>query len=359
MSTTSTTQMIEAFRLEAGAPLFFASNFKTGPRNIHTSELVEIDIIREDEDIAVPVPNITAGYRNNERTKYVNKGFEPAVIKEQLTVVVWEQLKRQAGMNPFESPDFAAAVGEQTLSGIRVVSKKIRRTCELMSAQVMQTGAITIPDSAGATIYSLDFGVRATHKVTTTAWAADGSTGDPLGDIGALSHVIRKDGKRRPGRLAFGNGAMKRFLKNAAVQAQLDKTKLNLGALDPANRSEDATFYGMVWIENYQYELWLYDAYYKHPQTGTLTPYLADNKMVMWSPNARLDMSFGRIPKMAEPEGRAARFLPSRMSIPEIGIDLQSYAYFTPDGDNLVINLSARPLAIPTELDSFGCLTVF
>lgn len=359
MSSTSTIQMLEQLRVIAGAPMFFASNFKTGPRNIHNTETIELDVVREDEDIAVPVPDITAGYRNNERTKYVNKGFTPPVIKEQITVVVWEQFKRQPGMNPFENPDFARAAGEQVFSGLRLVANKVRRTCELMSSQVMQSGTISIPDAAGATIYTLDFGVRAGHKVTTTAWAADGSTGDPLGDIGALSHVIRKDGKRRPGRLAFGNGAMKRFLKNAAVQTQLDKTKLNLGALDPANRSEDATFYGMIWVENYQYELWLYDAYYKHPQTGTLTPYLGDNKVVMWSPNARMDLSYGLIPKMTTPDARAANFLPPRMSIPEIGIDLQAFSYFTPDGDNLIVTLGARPLTIPTELDSFGCLTVF
>ncbi len=359
MSDNSTTMMLERFRLECGTPGFFGSMFRTSPRNVHTTEKVEIDVIREEEDIAVPVQSITSSYRDNERDKFVNKGVTPPILKEQFGVVVWEQIKRQAGMNPFDNPDFARTAGEQAFDGVRLLSNKVRRTVELMGSQVMQTGVISIPDAAGNTAFTLDFGMPSAQKITTTAWAANGSTGTPLADISAAAQVVRTAGKKRSDQLVFGNGAMTRFLANAAVQLQLDKFKLNLGNLQPGYRNEDSTFYGYIWIGNYQYEIWLLDSYYKHPQTGTLTPYMADNKVIVRSSKARLDLSWGLIPRMVQPEQRAQQFMPSRLTALDLGMDLQPFSYLPPDGESLIINLGARPLTIPTEINSYACLTVF
>lgn len=359
MSDNSTTLMLERFRLEAGVPGYFASMFRMGPKSVHTTEKVEIDIIREEEDIAVPVPTINSGYRTNERSKFVNKGYTPPIIKEAFGITMFEALKRQPGANPFENPDFARAAGEQAFDGIRLLTNKTRRTVELMASQVMQTGVINLVDDAGVAVYNLDFGLRSSHKITTTAWAADGSTGTPLADISAAAQVIRKDGKRRANKLTFGNGAMQRFLANAKVQAALDKFKMNLGALSPGFRNEDATFYGYIWIDNYQYELWLLDSYYKHPQTGTLTPYMTDNKVVISTAGARMDLSWGLIPRIVPSDARAQAFLPSRLTASDLGMDLQVYSYIPADGESVVLNLGARPGTTPTEIDSYACLTTF
>lgn len=359
MSDASTTAMLEYFRLIAGVPGYFASMFKTGPRNIHNTEKVEIDVVREDEDIAIPVPSINSGYRANEHDKSVNKGYTPPIFKESFGITAWETTKRQPGQSPFEDPDFARAAGNQAFDGVRRLVSKVRRSIELMGSQVMQTGIINLLDDSGAAVYNLDFGMRSSHKITTTAWAADGSTGTPLADISSASQVIRKDGKRRADKLTFGNGAFQRFLANAKVQAQLDKFKFNLGALSPGMRNEDATFYGYIWIDNYQYEIWLLDSYYKHPQTGTLTPYMADNRVVISCSNARMDLSWGRIPRLVPSDARTAQFMPSRLTAVEAGMDVQLYSYIPADGESLVMNLGGRPCTLPTELDSYACLTVF
>lgn len=359
MSDNSTTLMLDYFRLIAGVPGYFSSMFTMGPRSIHTTEKVEIDVVREDEDLAVPVQSITSGYRANEHDKFVNKGYTPPILKESFGVVLFESMKRQPGQNPFENPEFARVAGQQAFDGIRRLSNKVRRTVELMASQVMQTGAITLVDSAGVTITSLDFGMRSSHKITTTTWAADGSTGTPLADVSSAAQVIRKDGKKRANKLTFGNGAFQRFLANTKVQLQLDKFKFNLGALNPGMRNEDATFYGYIWIDNYQYELWLLDSYYKHPQTGTLTPYMNDNKVVISCSGARMDLTWGLIPRIVPSDARVQQFMPSRLTAPDVGMDLQVYSYIPADGESVVLNLGARPCTLPTELDSYACLTTF
>jgi hypothetical protein len=305
------------------------------------------------------VKDITVDARNNERSKYVNKGYTPAILKEQGAIVAYEQIKRQAGADPFEDPNFLASAGRQAVKMFVKLLNKMRRTVELMASQVFQTGKVSLVDSTGAVVYAEDFLPKATHIITvSTTWAADGSTGDPLADISAAARVVRKDGKRRVDRLKFGNSALQRFLANAKVKAALDRTTLNLAVLNPSNRSEDATFYGMIWIENYQYEIWLYDAYYKHPQTGTLTPYIDDENVILESSQARLDLSFGSIPMIRPPDPQAAQFISGRMSSVAGQFDFTPNAYFAPNGSKLFVEAGTRPLTIPTEIDSFACINV-
>jgi len=353
--------MLERFKLEVGTPSFFGGIFTTKPKGVHMTEKVEIDIEREEEDIAVPVQHITSSYRDNEFDQAVNKGFTPPIIKEAFGVVIWEQIKRQPGANPFENPDFARNAGERAFNGVRVLANKVRRTVELMGSQVLQTGVINVPDFGGNTAFSLDFGMRSGHKITATTWAANGSTGTPLADISGAAQIVRKDGKKRCNQLVFGTGAMQRFLANPGVQLQLDKFKINLGALTPGMRSEteDATFYGYIWIDQYQYEMWLLDSYYRHPQTGVMTPYMNDNKVIVRSTKARMDLSWGLIPRLVPSDARAQQFLPGRLTALDLGMDLQPYSYIPSDGESLMINMGARPLCIPVEIDSYACLTVF
>jgi len=359
MSGTSTTLMLERFKLEVGVPGYFASMFTTTPKSVHDTEMVEVDILRETEDIAVPVPNINSGYRENQFNKHVNKQFTPAIVKEQIGINGFDLIKRQPGANPFENPDFARTAGEKAFEGIRLLGNKVRRTVELMGSQVMQTGIISIPDAAGVAAYTLDFGMRSAHKVTTTAWAINGSTGTPIPDIDNLAKLIRTNGKRRPNKLTFGNGAIQRFLANTEVQLALDKTKFNLGLLDPALRSEDSTYLGTIWIRNYQYEIWLTDSYYNHPQTGVMTPYMGDNRVIVSTSKAKMTLSWGSIPRIAKPEGQAAQFLPSRLTAMDVGMDMHPFSYISENGESLILNLGGRPLTQPTEIDSYGCLTVF
>lgn len=359
MSDSSTSRMLESLEVASTAPMFLSSQFRSPPENYFNSEKVEMDIIREDEEIAVPVQDITSGARHNENNKYTNKAYTPPIIRERGAIVAWEQLKRQAGQNPFEDPNFARSAGSQARTLLDKLGRKGRRTVELMAAQVFQLGIITLVDSAGATVYTCDFSAKVAHMATvSTSWALDGSTGSPLADISALARVVRRNGKRKPNKLIFGSSAIQRFLANADVQEQLDKTKLNLGVLNPAKRNEDGTYYGTIWIDNYDYEIWLYDGFYKHPQTGTITPYIDDDNVIMTSTGARLDLAFGAVPSFAPPNSGPFTFLNGRMSSPGGQLDMQAISYLTNSGAQLFVEAAMRPLTIPSEIDSFARLNV-
>lgn len=360
MSDKSTVRMIEMYMEEAEAPMFLSGYFQSPPQNFHTTEKVEIDVIRDQEDVAVVIQDLTGEARQNENDKYVNKAFTPPIYKEEGTINAFEMIKRQAGQNPFQDPNFAANATSQAFRIFRRLERKIRRAIELMASQVFQTGILTLKDSAGVTLYTLDFLMKNTHKVTTAAWAVDGSTGTPLADVSSLARVVRQDGKKNPYRLIFGSTAFDRFLANADVKTRLfsNFNSPNFAQLAPQTRGQGATFQGWVNINNYKFEMWTYDGWYKDPNGGTLTKYVADNKVIMLS-DGRYDLTYGAIPLIVPPDQRALPFLPARMTDSGQGLDLTTNSWVTPDGEHLRVSVGTRPLTIPTAIDTYGVLTVF
>jgi hypothetical protein len=359
MSDASNTRLIRMYMEEADAPMFLSGFFQSPPENFHNTEKVEVDVIRDDEDVAIVLTDLTTGSRENEVTQYVNKGFTPPIFDESGRITAYDTIKRVAGQNPFADPDFSANATMQAFRLFRKLERKIRRAVELMSSQVFQLGVITLTDASGNALYTLDFGAKATHlKTVTTAWATDGTTGDPLGDLASLASVVRRDGKKNPTKLIFGTSAMQRFMANTKVQAQLDNRAMQLGQLAPQTRGQGATFQGFIWVGHYRFEIWMYDGFYRNPVTGLHTDYVSTNNVLMLSDGARLDLSWGAIPMIVQPEQRVMPFLPPRMNDSSVGLDLTTNAYVTPNGKHLIVEAGTRPLAIPTAIDTFACLTV-
>jgi hypothetical protein len=361
MSDKSTTRLIAPYLEESTAPLFLSGMFQSPPQNFFNSQKVEYDIMRDAEDIAVPLPDDTRDPRELEASKYTNKSLTPPIFDEAGTITAQDQDNRQAGQTPFEDPQFIAnAIAQSVVIGRRC-EYKVRRSLELMSAQVLQTGVITLVDSAGATMFSCDFGMQASHKTTPTAWAVGGATGNPIADIGALATIVRQDGKKNPDMLVFGDGAFRRFLDNGDVKTKVFNN-FNSGtyaSLVPSNRGEDATFQGWVWVGSYKFEMWTYSGFYKHPQTGTLTPYVADNKVIMRASKGRLDMCFGSLPLIVPPDARALRFMPPRIQSQTLGLDLSVNAWVTPNNKHVKVSFGTRGVPIPTAIDTYGCITAF
>jgi hypothetical protein len=188
-------------------------------------------------------------------------------------------------------------------------------------------------------------------------WAADGTTGDPLDDLTKLAATLRRDGKQEPKRAIFGESAFQRFLANPKVQKVLESRRMEMIAIAPVSRGQGATFQGWVWLGHYRIELWTYDGFYRHPQTGDLTSYIDTNNLIMMG-DGRLDLTFGAIPMIVPPDQRALPFLPPRISSVSGGLDLTTNAWITPDGKHVMVSAGTRPLTIPTAIDTFARLKV-
>lgn len=361
MSTKTTARMIAVYNQMAQPLMFLSGFFQSPPENFHSSEEVEIDIVRSDEDVSIVVQDLSTGYRMNSEDLYTNKGFKPPVHKEALPINSFDLLKRQPGQNPFQDVNFRANVIERMFKGMRTVESKIRRAIELQASQVLQTGIVTLTDSAGNALYTLDFKPKSSHFPTAgTSWAT--ATGaQKIADINALAEQVRDDGLADPDQLIFGVDAFENFISDAAVQARFDIRRLDLGTISPMEmRGNGGTYRGIVEIGNYRYDVWTYGGRYKDPQTGAKVPYIDPGKVIVRSSNGRMDATFGAIPNIGAEMGAGSRSLlpelPGRISNANGGMDFFTNAWLSPDGEQLFGGVGARPLMIPTAIDTFGCL---
>ena len=359
MSDASTSTMLRPFVEKAPEPTFLSGFFQTPPENFYDSEFVEIDIQRDGEDVAVAIIDLATGARSNANSQGSNKKFEPPVFKEKGSLNAFQLLSREPGQHPFESRAWVAKALQRVglLSG--KLTGKVRRAIELMCSQVLQTGTVTCVDENGLAVYTLDFQPKNAHFVTTTPWAADGTGGNRVDDIDGMARTIRKNGHRSPDTLLIGNTAQQRLLASADIKELLKADGFYGGrsGLVPERPGADGAVYlGTITINNYRYALWGYDGRYNHPQTGESEPYIGDDKIIMLSSKARLDLTYGAIPRIAQPDGRALPFMPGRVNAN--GLDMHPNAWLSEEGDTLSVSVASRPLPVPTEIDSFGCLDV-
>lgn len=355
MSDTGTHKLLKAYNQNAEPTAFMASQFKSPPENFHTSLDVEIDIERGEEDVAIVISDISVGANQNSADLYTNKRFTPPIFKEEGGLNVYDLLKRSVGNNPFADIKFQAEAIIRSFKMIKKTDSKIRRSIELQASQVLQTGIVTLIDSTGATKYTIDYKPKATHFPTAgTTW--DQASDDKIGDLISLSNVLRTNGLHDPDMLIFGQTAFNSFLNDTTVQARLDNRRLNVGMVAPVNRGAGATFQGWVQLDHYRFEMWTYSGRFKHPQTGVSTEFMDDGKVSMRASSGRLDLSFGAVPRIIPVKAEVMPFLPSRISNSDGRMDIFPNAYITPDGGQLFVGSSARPLAIPTAIDTIGCL---
>ena len=361
MSDSSTKRMLNAYIQMAGPTMFLSGLFQSPAVNFHTTEEVEIDIIRSDEDVAIVIQDLSTGHRMNGDDLYTNKGFKPPIFKEAVALNAFDLLKRMPGQNPFESPNFRANLITRMFNSMVKIESKIRRALELQASQVLQTGIVTLTDENGVTLYTLDYKPKATHFPTAgIAWG--GGTSVPLTDISALAEVIRNDGLGDPDELIFGIDAWNAFQADATVKELLDNRRIDPGAIVPMEkRNNGGTYRGWIEIGNYRYDMWTYGGRYKHPQTGVKTPYIDGGKVVVRDSSGRLDATFGAIPNIGKLLGEMGPNLlpelPGRISNAAGGMDLHANAWLSENGEQLFGGVGARPLMIPTAIDTYGCLT--
>ena len=358
MSGSATKRMIEAYVKMSSVIPFLSGFFQSPQRNFHNSEEVEIDIIRDDEELAIAIQDISTGYRFNSDDQYTNKSFAPPILKEAFAINSFKLLKRGYGKDPFQNNDFRVNLIERLMIGMAKIERKIRRTIELQAAQILQDGAVTLVDLNGNEMFSINFNPKGTHFVTAgTAWNAGGAT--IADDISAISEVIRNDGLEDPDQLIMGIDAFEAFIKDSDIQDRFDNRRIDLGTIAAAEvRGSGATFRGTVDIGNYRYQVWTYGGRYIDPQTQVKTQYIDPANVIVRSSAARMDATFGSIPNIGKLLGATNKIslpmMPSRFSIASTSIDLNTNIWLSEDGENLFSGVGTRPLLYPTAIDTFG-----
>ena len=354
----SKTGWIQLYTQMRSPNAFLSRLFTTKPGGFYSGKKVAIDIQRFDEDVAIVVTKCT-GPNLNDIDEFTTKEFTPPAYGEAFPVDVCELLERMAGEDPYSAAysDYTSQLMAKIAQGFMLVDDKIKRAVELQASQILQSGELKLSDADGDTVYTISFQPKTTHFPTVGTGWSDTANADPLSDIAALNSVIRADGKVDPDMLIMGEGSLKYFLANEAVQNVLDNRRIEIGAVRPELADSGATFYGYVWVGTYRMEIWTYPDTYKDPKSGLPVKYIDDNSVVVLSSRTRLDMTSARVPLPLGPDPRVAGLLPDRMSSRSAGFDVSPNIYASSNGKQIFGELESRPLLVPVQIDGFGNLT--
>lgn len=358
MSGKSTIRLINGYNQMAAPTMFLSGFFQSPEINFHSTEFVEIDIERSDEEVAIAIQDLSQGSHNNEFSLFTNKQFKPPIFSEEGAINSFDLLKRQFGETPFENPDFRANLGVRQFRVMKLMDAKIRRSMELQASQVLQTGIVSLINSAGTVVYVIDYKPKATHFVTAgTAWDTGGA--DIIGDIDSTAEVIRNDGLSDPNQLIMGSKTFEAFQGDSAIQNLYDNRRIVVGDLKlfTQPRGQGGNFQGTIQINNYQYEIWTYGGRFINPQTRVKTKFIDDDSCIVRVADARMDATFGAIPNIGRDAGIGSQVLSEfggRINNVDGGQDLQTFMYMTVDGKQLVSVVEGRPLMIPTAIDTYG-----
>jgi hypothetical protein len=272
-------------------------------------------------------------------------------------------VNRLPGIDPFSASytEYSAQLLTYMMQGFALMDDKIKRSVELQAAQILQTGKLNLTDDVGNILYTLDFSPKASHfpQCGVTAgygpvWSNAGATN--ITDLQLLANDIRANGKLTPNKLIMGQGALRNFLDNDAVQKIFDNRRIDIGDVDPMLADAGATFQGVVWVGNYPFQLWGYPETYTDPVTQNATKFVEDDKVIMLSDKTRLDKVSARVPLPLGVDPRFAGFLPGRVTDLEAGLDVTPNVYGTPNGKQITGELESRTLLIPVQIDGFGAL---
>jgi hypothetical protein len=361
MSGTATTKMLEVYEQNRRPARFFSSLFNSPRSNFHSTEGVEIDIQRNEEKVAVAVTDLSAGYNFNKKEIYTNKRFIPPLFKEGFQLNNVDTVNRVAGQNPFTDSNYLANALNTFGSGMARVEDMIMRAVELQASQVLQTGTATLKNENGDSVYTIDYSPKASHFPTASpVW--DGTNPTIRADLEGLMDQIRDDGKGAATQSIWGIDAFNAAMEDTAFRALYDKT-LNTQADLPRlafDGLDTAKFRGTVDIGHYPLQIWTYGDKYEDVETDVITPYMDPGKVIVMIPGTRLDMTWGNVPIILPRDPRLAAFasrIPPRIRRAGMGgVDMITNVWATNDGEHIFGGINARPLAIPTAIDRFGCI---
>jgi len=347
--------MIPLYEESRPPDLFLDGFFQVRPGNVSNTEKVSIDVKRRDERIAAVV-TLGEGPNYSAATQFVTKEWTPPTIEEGVPFDAVELMKRQAGVNEYAASDvgFQAQLMARVIEEFRELSAAIGRNREWQASQVLQTGALSLFDRDGNTFYTVNYLPETSHFPTTAnAWGGGSDT--ILDDIESLADQIRTDHLEEPDRIILGHKAYNAFRNDTGIQAQLDNRRFRVGEIAPRPMGQGAKMVGAIDVGSHQFEIWIYNGQGIKPGSATKERYVDQDSCIIMASGGRLDKVFGGVPRPVDTDPRFAGMLPGRVAVPFAAMESPNI-YATPNGRQTIIELASRPLAVPTALDSFGCL---
>lgn len=362
----------------------FFGNPANGSETIFSPDAnqVDIDIIRGNERIAALIPRgsigrtLGSGQSNVIAERFSSFSRKYPLGEEESDITADMLLNRVAGENPY---DRMQRIDRMRYHGAKAHGEMIRRFVrmfEVLAAQSVLTGKQDAIIGTTNTDLQYDFRRNSTHNLTVgTSWA--GGSANILGDIDAACAKIRANGKVMPDMMLMGSTAINSFVKDTTVKALADNRRfefIRVGENNPAppkfQRFIDGGFIPQGKLRTPTgFELWLFSYLEVYTNSaGNATKYLADDKVVIASSQARCDRYFGppeNLPMIPMREQLYRDYFGFDPSMPPMPVKMKAAgaiidpamfyadAYVASDWKRISMRLQTAPIFVTTMTDAF------
>ncbi len=314
--------------------------------DIFHSDKVLVDYDTQNKKLA---PFIKVGSVNSDRDTFYTDEFSPARIAPSRLLSVDDLKKRGFGESLFSgmAPDQreAAIAGRDFID----LKDRIRRRKEKMAADCLMAD--------GYECQYIDKDGKPTEKKTvafhgdvndclyTPGKLWDAADANLLGDLKAMSRVLTSKGCAAADVIA-GADAAELIQSNSYIQKLFDNRRFEMGKIEPKLQESGALVLGFMNVDGVLLRVIQYMKEYED-EDGTMTPFIAPNKVIMTAPNAGKTL-YASVTQMDEPGGPfntyAEKYVPKYISNHED--DIRKFI------------LSSRPLLVPKKKGCWVCADV-
>jgi len=294
-----TQYLIDVYKERIAPTNYFRSYFPTVES---TSKLISIEVQRMGEIIAVDVLRGTDGNRNT-FSRSTQKLFEPPYFREWFELTDIDLYDRLNGADSIDDAVFAELI-TNVADKLSAIQEKIERTYELMCAQALHTGIITLNANT-----DIDYKRKSASIVDPGSYWATADV-DPFAQFEAGGDFLRKTGKMGGVIInaTLGATAMAHLKKNNVFLARQDTVNMKLDDVTiPQMRETGASYHGMVSAGSYLVRLFSYPQFYDHPETGVQTPYMNPKQVIMTPEKPKFKLSFAAVPQLLNPGSTPAK----------------------------------------------------
>lgn len=263
------------------------------PTKISNSRYVSIEVQRGTEKIASDVIRGSDGNRNSFGIS-TQKTFDPPYFVEYLDMtesMLYDRAFGTSGLDAGILSDLAAETAENTM----MMRDKIERRYELMCAQALVTGIITVDSGE-----NVDFKRKAGSLVDASGstWAT--GTNDPRVQLQNAAIWLRQNGKTQGViyNVIMGSTAKAAFDNNDTINAAGDVLRIDTMSIrEPQRNSIGGTSHGYISAGDYIFRIWTYGEFYDNSSNES-TPYIDPKKIVVLPEAPKFDMSFAAVPRL-------------------------------------------------------------
>lgn len=308
---------------------------------VSNTEYIDIPFVRGTRKLA-PYVGASMQAKTINKRGYEVKTVQPPYIKIKDVTTVQDILSAPAGRNIYQGNDSPKVRARKEMAiQLKDFMDMVARKIEYEAHRVLTTyGAVTFTGE-GLSL-SIDFNMKATHKITLTGTAlwSDLTNADPSANLKTWADLIKKDSGMAPDTVILDTDATSLYVNHPKVKANLETRRIDLGVIKPGEFGNGLQYIGYDRLAGV--EIWSYSEYYES-DAGVVTPIMTTRTVVMGSTKAQTILHYG--------------------AIKDLKVGTASVKYFAKsweeeDPSVRLMSLQSAPLPAPHQIDAFVSATV-